>query len=229
MYDDWSGRFYPKDLPRREWFGHYARHFDTVEVNNTFYRLPTADSVRKWAEQAPREFRYAVKASRFLTHFKHLNDPAEPLRLLFDRLTPLGVHAGPVLYQLPGNWHANVDRLDSFCGVLPAGYRHVFEFRHASWLTDAVFETLAYHGASLCVHDALDDDHPIRRTGPIGYVRLHGAQTANGCYTKANLRKWTRRVRELAAERAETFVYFNNDVGAAAVRNALTLRELLDA
>src|SRR5207244_1529086 len=147
------GVFYPAALPVARWFAHYSRHFDAVEVNNTFYRLPAGGVFARWGRQAPAGFRFAIKASRFLTHNKKLKDPEQPLANLLGRARELGPHLGPVLYQLPPRWHCNPDRLRQFLAALPAGVEHVFEFRDPSWLNEGVRDLLAEYGAGFCIHD----------------------------------------------------------------------------
>ena len=141
QYKHWRGDFYPAELPQSRWFAHYALTFDTVEINNSFYRLPEAETFDKWREQAPRAFLYAVKASRFLTHMKKLKDPEEPIERFFDRASHLGRHLGPVLYQLPPNWTLNLERFEHFLQALPRRYDHVIEFREPSWYDDRVFRS----------------------------------------------------------------------------------------
>lgn len=226
IYPHWRGAFYPRELAGGRWFEHYSRTFDTVEINNTFYRLPDAGTFDAWREQAPAGFVYAVKASRFLTHMKKLKDPAEPLARLIERARRLGEHLGPVLYQLPPRWRADEARLKAFCRTLPPGLEHVIEFRDPSWLGERILALLEEHAVSLCVHDLLPA-HPRRITGRIVYVRLHGhgARYA-GSYPREQLRSWARWLTEDAADRP-AYVYFDNDRDAHAVRNALTLRALL--
>ena len=153
QYRHWRGTFYPQDLVQRRWLEYYASQFDTVEINNTFYRLPEASAFAEWSRQAPAGFLYAVKASRFLTHMKKLKDPEQPLDRLFSRALRLGRAFGPVLYQLPPRWGVDLERLETFVRSLPRRRRHVIEFRDPSWYTDVVFELLARHHVACCIHD----------------------------------------------------------------------------
>ena len=227
IYNHWRGLFYPAKMPARQWFEHYAREFDTVEINNTFYRLPEADVFDAWRLQAPKEFIYAVKASRFLTHHKKLKDPAEPLERLFSRARHLGKHLGPVLYQLPPNWKPDVGRLASFCAMLPPDATHVFEFRSPEWLAEDVLDVLRAHKVCLCIHDLIPD-HPRHLIGPIVYVRFHGATGKySGCYSQDQMRAWADWLRSVAQPRRPVYAYFNNDIGGHAVENARMLRDLL--
>src|SRR5581483_166254 len=153
QYKHWRGDFYPRELPTSRWLEFYASHLDTVEVNNSFYRLPEAPVFAAWKRRAPDGFIYAVKASRFLTHMKKLKDPAEPLERFFSRASHLGRTLGPVLYQLPPHWPVNVDRFKVFLEHLPRRRRHVVEFRDPSWYTDAIYALLEQHQVALCLHD----------------------------------------------------------------------------
>ncbi len=228
-YKHWRGDFYPTSIPRTQWFRHYAQIFDTVEINNTFYRLPERSTFVAWAERAPRGFLYSVKASRFLTHMKKLKDPEEPLERLFSRMTALDGHLGPVLYQLPPGWKLDHARLEHFLQLLPQGFRHVMEFRDPSWYSDDVMRMLERYGVALCLHDMRGSATGRQRVGPFVYVRFHGASgTYSGSYSDARLCDWAT---WLAAQRrggAAVYAYFNNDVGGHAPRNALTLRRLME-
>lgn len=228
-YKHWRGDFYPTSVPRAGWFEHYARTFDTVEINNTFYRLPVEATFAAWAARAPRRFEFAVKASRFLTHMKKLKDPEEPLERLFTRMRPLGTHLGPVLYQLPPGWKLDLGRLDHFLQALPRGARHVVEFREPSWYAPDVLSLLERRGIVLCLHDMPGSATGRERVGPFVYIRFHGAGGQySGAYGDERLASWAG---WLAAERragADVYAYFNNDVGGHAPRNAVTLRRFLE-
>jgi uncharacterized protein YecE (DUF72 family) len=229
-YRDWRGRFYPEKMPAKNWFAFYAEHFDTVEINNSFYRLPTPETFRKWREQAPPGFRYAVKASRFLTHRKKLKDPEQPLALLTGNARHLKSFLGPLLYQLPPNWKLNRERLEQFLRLLPRGFTHVLEFREQGWMADEVLELLDRHGAGFCTHDMRGLDVPRRTTGGIVYVRFHGAGGKyRGRYGRSALRDWADWMIGQAGEGRAVWAYFNNDVEAAAIRDARTLREMIGA
>lgn len=222
QYDHWKGRFYPEDLPKRRWFEHYARHFDTVEINNTFYRLPEAAVFDAWREAAPAGFLYALKFSRYGTHRKRLREPAQPIRLYTSRARRLKTHLGPVLVQLPPRWHVNPERLAAFLARLPAALRWAVEFRDPTWLTEPVFDLLAKHGVALCIHDMLPD-HPRRLTADFTYLRFHG-EHYGGSYSAQALAAHARRIRAWLAQGVDVYAYFNNDAEAHAVRNAAALR-----
>jgi len=229
-YRHWRERFYPATLPATRWFAHYAHVFDTVELNNSFYHLPSAAAVERWRAQAPAAFIFAVKASRYLTHMRKLKDAEAGVHQFIERIRGLGPHLGPVLYQLPPRWHCDVQRLETFLRLLPRDLQHVFEFREPSWICDAVFAVLERHRAALCVHDMPGSNVPRRAVGPIAYVRFHGAGARyGGGYPDALLADWAQWLRRQAAGRRPAFVYFNNDIDAHAVADAQRLRELLQA
>lgn len=228
-YKHWRGDFYPATIPRTRWFERYAATFDTVEVNNTFYRLPEKSTFAAWAARTPRGFLYAIKASRFLTHMKKLKDPEEPLRRLFSRMEPLAAHVGPVLYQLPPGWKLDHDRLEYFLQALPRGFSHALEFRDPSWYADRALRLLDRYGVALCLHDMRGSATGRTRVGPFVYVRFHGA-TGNygGGYSDRRLREWADWLRRQRRTGVEIYAYFNNDVGGHAPRNALTLRRMME-
>lgn len=224
-YEHWRGRFYPADLPRSRWFQHYSREFDTVEINNTFYHQPNDETFDHWRNEAPGGFLYAVKANRYLTHMKKLKDPRDPLERFLRGARRLRDRLGPILYQLPPHWKRNLERLESFAQVLPAELTHVIEFRERDWLADETYELLSGHNICLCVHDMLPR-HPRRVTGPVVYVRFHGAgRQYGGKYRPSRLRRWGEWIVEQARQR-DVFVYFNNDEDAYAIRNARELRDI---
>jgi uncharacterized protein YecE (DUF72 family) len=228
-YKHWRGVFYPERLPAADWFAFYARTFDTVEINNTFYRLPSADAFVAWRRQAPLHFLYAVKASRYLTHMKKLKDPESALDNILGRARRLGPRLGPVLYQLPPHWHCNLDRLRQFLAALPSDLRHVMEFRDPSWHTDAVRDLLDEHGVGFCIHEMRGSESPLWATGPLAYLRFHGPTERKyaGCYPASQLRRWAKRIEHLRGAGRDVYAYFNNDGGGYAITNALQLKELL--
>jgi len=231
IYPHWKGRFYPEELPQKSWFGYYARFFPTVEINNTFYRLPEEQTFESWREQAPRSFLYAVKANRFLTHIKRLRDVQEPLERFMARARRLGSHLGPVLFQLPPRWKYHPDRLTDLLNAL-AGYRRVrfaLEVRDADWLREEMFVILKRHRVAICIHDLIPE-HPRPITAPFSYLRFHGAgERYGGCYDEATLREYARWIVAQARAGISVFAYFNNDAYAYAVQNARTLTDLVAA
>jgi uncharacterized protein YecE (DUF72 family) len=230
VYPDWRGLVYPADLPQRAWFGHYATLFDTVEINNTFYRLPTAAAVEGWAEQAPPGFAYALKVGQFGTHRKKLIDAKSWLPRHLERVELLGPHLGPNLVQLPPRWKRNAERLDEMLSVAPRTIRWAVEIRDASWLHDDVYEVLHRHGAALCLHDLLAD-HPCILTTDWTYVRFHGPDALRrpywGSYGPAKLGAWAERIGAWLDDGVDAYAYFNNDQQARAVADARWLADHL--
>jgi len=229
QYKHWRGNFYPSELTLASWFEHYASVFDTVEINNSFYRLPEASTFAAWAARAPKRFTFAVKASRYLTHMKKLKDPEEPIERFFTRARELKGHLGPVLYQLPPGWKLDRERLEHFLHVLPRNVRHVLEFREPSWYVDDVYALMERYRVSLCLHDMPGSATGRLRVGPLIYVRLHGAAGRYaGSYPEQRLEQWADWLHAQRQDGRDVYAYFNNDVGGHAPRNALTLRRLLD-
>jgi uncharacterized protein YecE (DUF72 family) len=228
-YASWKDEFY-EGKPASKWLEHYARHFDTVEVNNTFYRLPLQTSVARWVVQTPPNFVFAVKASRYLTHVKRLRDLDVGVDRYYERLQPLvrSPKLGPVLWQLPANFRRDDDRLSAALRALPDG-RHCFEFRHSSWFVEPVYELLREHGAALVIGDRPEVKHfqSYELTTDWTYVRFHyGTRGRDGNYSKSELEEWAQRF-EGWRRQVEIFAYFNNDWEAYAVRNALWLKRRL--
>jgi uncharacterized protein YecE (DUF72 family) len=224
-YPHWLGSFYPEDLPRKAWFSHYAFVFDSLEINNTFYRLPAPEVFAAWRQRAPPDFEYAVKFSRYGSHLKHLLNPAETTRRYYAAARRLGHRLGPTLLQLPPRWRADPQRLDAFLSASPPSLRWAVEFRDPDWLRDEVFEILRKHAAALCVHDLLPD-HPRVLTAGWTYLRYHGRHYA-GSYETDFLHAEARRIAELIERGIAVYAYFNNDAEAWAVRNALDLRRFI--
>jgi uncharacterized protein YecE (DUF72 family) len=230
-YTDWRERVYPKGLPQRRWLQHYATLFDTVEINNTFYRLPARSAVESWVASAPENFVFAVKASRFLTHVKRLTDMGEGVRRFYERIEPLASSPkmGPVLWQFPENFHRSDERLERALAQFPEG-RHCFEFRHPSWFVPPVYELLREHGAALVI-----GDHPERPfqahelTADWTFIRFHyGTRGRDGNYSERELESWRARIEEWRRE-IDVYAYFNNDWRGFAVNNGLLLKEKLGA
>lgn len=225
QYDDWSGRFYPEDMPKSHWFEHYAKHFDTVEVNGTFYGLPEAETFERWKEEAPDGFCYALKFSRYGSHLKKLKDAEDTIGLFIERAKRLGPTLGPILVQLPPHWNVDVDRLAAFLQAAPKRYRWAIELRDRSWLCKDVYDLLRAHDAALCIHDMIED-HPRVTTAGWVYLRFHGDHYA-GSYSHQALSGAARRIRSHLDEGRDVYVYFNNDIGGCAVQDAQDLRRYL--
>jgi uncharacterized protein YecE (DUF72 family) len=225
-YEHWRGRLYPSSGATTKWLPIYAEHFDTVEVNATFYRLPRAQAVERWSQSTPDDFCFAVKGSRYLTHVRRLRAPAEGIARLEARVEPLRAAGklGPVLWQLPPTFARDDQRLAAFLDRLPAG-RHAFEFRHSSWLDDTVLSQLQDRDAALVVADRGPAPPPRWiETASWAYVRFHHGRGRNGNYSQRELRTWAER---LEAAAGDVYVYFNNDWEGFAVENARTLAELV--
>jgi uncharacterized protein YecE (DUF72 family) len=228
-YDHWQHLFYPDKLAKAKWLEFYARYFDTVELNNSFYRLPSERAFASWRDSSPGGFTFAVKVSRFITHIKRLKDSQAPLDTFVSRAKILGEKLGPLLYQLPPNMHRDDDRLESFLPILPREIKHVLEFRHESWLNDRVFEIMRRYNVGLCVFDMPDYRCPLLATADFAYVRFHGSSRLySSCYSDDELAGWAKRIAGLASEVKAVYIYFNNDAEAFAVRNAITLYKYLE-
>jgi uncharacterized protein YecE (DUF72 family) len=232
-YDSWRhGVFYPEGLPARRWLAAYAEHFDTVEVNSTFYRLPKREAVERWAQETPEGFTFAVKVSRYVTHIKRLREARQHLDLLLARIEPLALadKLGPLLWQLPPTFARDDQRLAEALGDLPRTLRHAIEFRHPSWFAEPVMELLRSHDVALVIADRPEIRSFQTRTltTDFAFVRFHhGTRGRRGNYSEAELAEWARTIREWARER-DVYAYFNNDWEGFAPANAIALRRLLD-
>ena len=228
-YRDWRGTFYPERAPQRRWLELYAETFETVEVNNTFYRLPRREAVEGWVRQTPEDFTFAVKASRYLTHIKRLTNLGDGIARFYEPLEPM-VEAGklgPVLWQLPGNFHRDDARLEGWLQALPAGL-HTIEFRHQSWFAAPVMEALRARGVALTI-----GDHPERpfqtheATSGWRFIRFHyGARGRNGNYSATEIETWARRIAQWRRD-TTVYAYFNNDWQGYAPANARLLARKL--
>ena len=225
-YPHWRKRFYPEKLPAREHFAFYAQHFDTVELNNSFYRQPPPERFASWREQAPPGFLFAVKGSRYVTHIKRLAVEQPSIDLVVEPALQLKEKLGPILFQLQANFHADLDRLKHFLAMLPAGPRFTLEFRHESWLIPEVFALLHRHRVALCIPDHPKLPKSFEITSDFTYIRMHLPKRGHG-YGPAALEPWAERILDWKSGGLDVFVYFNNDMGGHAVTDALTLKELV--
>jgi uncharacterized protein YecE (DUF72 family) len=225
QYASWRETFYPQGMPQRAWLGYFAERFPTVEVNNSFYMLPKASSFERWRDETPPGFVVTVKANRYITHIRRLRDCRDPVATFWARARLLGPKLGPVLFQLPPRFAADVPLLDDFLGVLPEGIRPAFEFRNRSWERDEVYQLLDRAGAAFVLADRPGARLPEVLTGGWSYVRFHQGRPGVADYPREKLRRWAARIAETPA--ATTYVYFNNDPGGAAVRDAMTLTAML--
>jgi uncharacterized protein YecE (DUF72 family) len=207
-YDAWRGTFYPEKLAKSKMLGHYATVFSTVEINYTFYRLPSEKILRSWLLQVPPSFRFALKAPQRITHHKRLKECDELVSLFFETVRVLGDALGPILFQLPPQMKKDLPRLEAFLRLLPADRQTAFEFRDASWFDEKVFTMLAAHGAALCVADSEDLSTPLIKTAPFGYLRLRRED-----YTSTDLESWASKVKDARFE-GEVFVFFKHEDSA---------------
>jgi len=225
QYDHWKENFYPPDLNKNQWLDYYQNHFNTVEINNTFYNLPEKSTFRNWKQTLQPDFKITLKFSRYATHMKKLKDPQDPIKKFLDHANPIRDRIATILVQLPPNWHCNPQRLDNFLSKVPTDQRWAVEFRDKSWLNEEVYDILSRHDAALVMHDLIDG-HPRRRTASWSYWRMHGRPPGE----KYSHQYLTARADEIAKERKDgrdTFVYFNNDKNGYAVQNARQLRRYL--
>ena len=226
-YNHWKGVFYPEDLPKDRWFSYYARQFDTVEINNTFYRLPEPATFDAWRRQAPKGFCYALKFSRYGSHILRLKKPQATIRKFLQRADRLGDFLGPILVQLPPNWKADPKRLAAFLKAAPKDHRWAVEFRDPRWLCEEVFTILQSYNAALCIHDMIDD-HPRRITADWVYLRFHGDRYS-GCYSHQLPTTRAAEIQKCLTEGLDVFTYFNNDAQGYAVQNAADLKRYVTA
>ena len=231
-YASWREVFYPQGRPPSRWLEHYATVFDTVEVNTTFYRLARREAVERWVRQTPQGFTFAVKSSQYLTHVKRLTDLDRGVERLYEPLEPLAnaQRLGPLLWQLPPNFHRNDERLALALERLPAG-RHTFEFRHPSWFCDEVYELLRWHGVALAIADRpeIASFQSQEITADFAYVRFHfGHRGRRGNYSDSELREWAQRIAGWSRS-IDVYAYFNNDWEVFAPRNARALRRMVAA
>lgn len=234
-YKHWgNGVFYPKELKKSEWFGYYCQHFDTVEINNTFYQLPSQDVFGDWRDQAPKGFTFALKASRFTTHIKKLKQPEQSVVNFLQNAKALGEKLGVILFQLPGGWQFNAERLEAFLEfvrgqeIIP-NVRAALEIRNESWHCSECHEILKRCNVALALTDwpKLPVESPV--TADFVFMRRHGPEALYASsYSEAQLKKEAERIRKWTAQGKDVFVYFNNDGEGYAVQNALRLRELAE-
>ena len=227
-YPHWRTRFYPEKMPAREHFAFYAQHFNTVELNNSFYRQPPRERFGAWREQAPPGFVFAVKGSRYVTHIKRLAVEKKSIDLVVDAALGLGEKLGPILFQLQATFHVDLERLERFIGMLPTDVRFTLEFRHDSWLVPAVFELLRSHRIALCIPDHPKMPRALEPTSDFTYIRMHLPPNGLG-YGKHALQPWADRVVAWHHDGLDVFVYFNNDMEGHAIKDAKTLISLVNA
>ena len=226
-YDHWREEFYPRGLPKSRWLEFYSQHFSTVELNNSFYRLPSEKAFANWRDSSPEAFVFAVKVSRYITHIKRLKDTAEPVANFMARASLLKEKLGPLLYQLPGSMKRDYRVLEEFLKTLPENSCNVFEFRDNSWFDSEIFELLRHYNAGFCIYDMPDLTTPVIATSDFAYVRFHGSrQLYSSCYSEEELKDWALQIKGLGV--SNVYAYFNNDAEGFATSNALMLRHLLE-
>jgi len=229
-YEHWQGVFYPEGLAANQRLAYYQRYFRTVEINSSFYCLPSGDSMRHWCESVGDDFIFAVKASRYITHMKKLRDPRRTIKAFLSRVEVLGDKLGPILFQLPPHWHINTERLAAFLKSLPKDYRYVVEFRDPTWFSSQIYELLAKHAVAFCIFDLDKKLSPLQVTADFVYIRLHGPKGPyQGRYSDRSLRNWAESIARWRREGREVFCYFDNDEAAYAVQNATRLHGILQA
>jgi len=227
-YAHWRRIFYPDKMPAREHFNFYAQHFDTVELNNSFYRQPPRERFVTWAQQAPPGFLFAVKGSRYISHIKRMAVEQKSIDMVVQPAEGLGERLGPILFQFQANFKLDLPRLETFLPMLPGDHRFTLEFRHESWLIPTVFDLLRARGIALCIPDHPKMPQSLEITSDFTYVRFHLGARGIG-YSGSALEKWAERVREWRASRLDVFLYFNNDMEGYAIKDARTLAGLLRA
>jgi uncharacterized protein YecE (DUF72 family) len=227
-YPHWQQNFFPESLPHDDRLTFYARTFSTVEINTTFYGLPTLKTVRHWRDVVPASFRFAIKGSRYTTHNKRLLEPRKSTSKFFRAIKPLQGRITAVLFQLPPNAVADVERLEAFLKAMPRDYRYAFEFRHVTWFQEDVYAILRKYNCALCFYDLRGTHAPEEVTADFVYVRLHGpeAQAYRGSYPPKALRAWKEKVTRWKRQKKDVFIYFDNDEKGYAPVNALELMKL---
>ncbi len=227
-YNHWRDIFYPKDLAQAKWLEFYAKIFDTVEINSSFYHLPKPKTFSNWRARTPKNFLFSVKASRFITHVKKLKDVKEPWKRFINSAKELKERLGPILFQLSPNLKANIEKLENFISILPSKYRYTFEFRNESWFNKKIYEILEKNNISLCFADTPSYPYKEILTADFVYIRLHGHKKLYGSkYTNRELKIWANKIKKWMKEKKDVYVYFDNDACGYAVENAKTLLRML--
>ncbi len=228
-YKHWKGPFYPAETEKEDFFDYYVTRFQSVEINNSFYHLPSASAMEGWKAAAPDGFLFSVKASRYITHMKKLKVGAKTVPVLLDRVSIMGPKLGPILFQLPPHWRFNEERFASFLGELPKENRFVFEFRDESWFNDKAYDLMASRNAAFCIYDLAGRQSPREVTADFVYVRLHGpGGPYQGTYDRSTLAGWAETIAEWLRQGRDAFLYFDNDQAGYAARDALLLRGLVE-
>lgn len=230
-YPHWGdGVFYPQDLPQRKWFEYYCQHFNTVELNVSFYRLPKKETFIGWRKRAGKEFVFSVKGSRFITHIKRLKDPKEPIKTFFQNANGIKNRKDVILWQLSPSFKANPERLSQFLKILSKDWRHAFEFRSSTWLTVKIYELLRKYNAAVVFQDFPGWPITEEITADFVYLRFHGRTGLySSCYTERELKDWAKKIKSWQKKGLDSYAFFNNDALGYAVENAKEFKKLLIA
>lgn len=228
-YSHWKENFYPSKMPSNSWLNFYSSVFSTVEVNSTFYHSPLPTTTEKWYKQVPKNFQFAIKASRYITHRKRLNDCSESLIFFYKSIQNLQPKLGPILFQLPPSFQMNQERLETFISLLKADYRYTFEFRHKTWFTEEIYSLLSKHKIALCITDLNGELSPEEVTSNFIYLRLHGPHQAyKGSYGPVRLKAWKKKIDKWLDSRKEVYCFFDNDEKGYAIEDAKFLLDLFE-
>jgi uncharacterized protein YecE (DUF72 family) len=228
-YKHWLGNFYPAGMKPASYLVHYLQYFGSVEINNSFYRLPSTETLAQWKEAVPPDFIFAIKASRFITHMKKLKEPQQSFSLFMDRVGVLGEKLGPILFQLPPSWRFDESRFNAFLEALPTTYRYAFEFRDQSWYTDKAYELLRKYRCAFCIYEIAYHLSPLEVTTDFVYVRLHGpGNKYDGSYADHVLSTWAEQGNKWLEQGKQVYFYFDNDMHGYAPANALRLQEIME-
>ena len=229
-YPHWKGPFYPADLPDSQLLDYYCQHFRTVEINNSFYHLPSEAALEQWRRTTPADFVFAAKASRYITHMKKLKEPEDSCKTFLDRMAILGRKLGPIVFQLPPRWHYNGKRLAALLACLPRSHRYAFEFRDPDWINDEALALLQRYNAAFCIYELAGFRSPLHVTADFVHIRLHGPEGAyQGKYDGRTLASWARRIQGWLDEGRDVYIYFDNDEAGYAVENALDLHKRVES
>ncbi len=227
-YKHWEGPFYPENISTDKYLEYYSKFFHTVEINNTFYKMPEKKTIKTWRETVPGNFIFSVKASRYITHMKKLKDAKAPVSGFIKAVKSFKGKLGPILFQLPPNWHINPERLNSFIRVLPRGYRYAFEFRHPSWFDPEIYGILEKHNKAFCMYEIGGQTSPKITTADFVYIRLHGPEGPyQGQYKTDVLAEWADAFSAWTKLGKEVFCYFDNDEAGYAPQDAMNLQDMV--
>jgi len=230
IYHHWSGIFYPQDLSSVKWLDYYTGKFNTVEINNSFYQLPSRKTFQHWREIVPEGFIFSVKANRFITHMKKLKDAEQSVERFFNNVKVLKDNCGPILFQLPPRWKINPERLEMFLNNLPQGFKYAFEFRDTSWFNKEIYTILSSYNSAFCIYQFAGILSPREVTSDYVYIRLHGPELMayRGQYSEEELSEWAKVICFWLKQKKEIYCYFDNDENAYAPRDAMRLKEMVE-